>query len=145
MHGNMDRWSSARLPSPTRRAEDDRRDRRRLHAVRCDGHLAARSAEEGDSWSGADTQRTVPAMAIGHDRHAPAPGSRHFVARLPRRRPDHADAHHYRLAARRLAKMRTLAAGTNQLGEVDAFITGLRDIHRRRPRLQQEFDRARLP
>ena len=56
-----------------------------------------------------------------------------------------ADAHHYRLGARRLAKMRTLAAGTDHLAEVDAFITGLREIHRRRPRLQQEFDRARLP
>ncbi len=44
-----------------------------------------------------------------------------------------------------LATMRKLAAGTDQLAEVDAFITGLREIHRRRPRLQQEFDRARLP
>ena len=56
-----------------------------------------------------------------------------------------ADAHHYRLAARRLAKMRKLSAGTDQLVDVDAFIAGLRETHRRRPRLQQEFDRARLP
>ena len=55
-----------------------------------------------------------------------------------------ADAHHYRLAKMRLAKMRKLAAGTDQLAEVDSFIAGLRDTHRRRPRLQQEFDRARL-
>lgn len=56
-----------------------------------------------------------------------------------------ADAQHYRFAARRLAKMRLLAAGTDRAAEVDAFIAGLRDTHRRRPRLQQEFDRARLP
>jgi hypothetical protein len=41
--------------------------------------------------------------------------------------------------------MRTLAAGTDQADVVDTFIAGLRDAHRRRPRLQQEFDRARLP
>ena len=56
-----------------------------------------------------------------------------------------ADAHHYRLAARRLAKMRKLAAGTDQVTEVDALIAGLRFTHRRRPRLQQEFNRAGLP
>lgn len=43
------------------------------------------------------------------------------------------NAKHYRLAARRLAKMRELAAGTEQTSEVDAFIAGLREIHRRRP------------
>jgi hypothetical protein len=41
--------------------------------------------------------------------------------------------------------MRTLAAGTDQADTVDTFIAELRDTHRRRPRLQQEFDRARLP
>ncbi len=56
-----------------------------------------------------------------------------------------ADAHHNRLAARRLAKMRKLAAGTDHAAEVDTFIAGLRDTHRRRPRLQQEFNRAGLP
>lgn len=56
-----------------------------------------------------------------------------------------ADARHYRLAARRLARMRKLAAGTDQLADVNALIAGLRETHRRRPRLQQEFDRARLP
>ena len=54
-------------------------------------------------------------------------------------------AQHYRLAARRLAKMRKLAAGTDQAQAVDTFIAELRDTHRRRPRLRQEFDRARLP
>lgn len=56
-----------------------------------------------------------------------------------------ADAQHYRLAARRLAKMRALAAGTDQAEAVDTFIAELREMHRRRPRLQQEFDRPRLP
>ncbi len=56
-----------------------------------------------------------------------------------------AGAQHYRLAARRLARMRKLAAGTDQADAVDTFIAGLRETHRRRPRLQQEFDRARLP
>lgn len=54
-------------------------------------------------------------------------------------------AQHYRLAARRLAKMRKLASGIDQADVVDTFIAELRETHRRRPRLQQEFDRARLP
>lgn len=54
-------------------------------------------------------------------------------------------AQHYRLAARRLAKMRRLAAGTEKAAEVDDLIAELRETHRRRPRLQQEFDRAKLP
>jgi len=44
-----------------------------------------------------------------------------------------AGAQHYRLAARRLAKMRKLAAGTDQAAAVDALIAALRDTHRRRP------------
>ena len=56
-----------------------------------------------------------------------------------------ADAQHYRLAARRLAKMRKLAAGTDQATDIDTLIADLRETHRRRPRLQQEFDRAHLP
>jgi hypothetical protein len=56
-----------------------------------------------------------------------------------------AGAQHYRLAARRLAKMRKLAAGSEAADEVDDLIAGLRETHRRRPRLQQEFDRAGLP
>ncbi|MFC0624385.1 hypothetical protein [Kribbella deserti] len=54
-------------------------------------------------------------------------------------------AQHYRLAARRLAKMRKLAAGTSKTAEVDEFIADLRETHRRRPRLQEEFTRAGLP
>jgi hypothetical protein len=54
-------------------------------------------------------------------------------------------AQHYRLAARRLAKMRELSAGSEKSAEVNDLIADLREIHRRRPRLQQEFDRAGLP
>ncbi|MGV1009710.1 MAG: DUF6880 family protein [Dermatophilaceae bacterium] len=56
-----------------------------------------------------------------------------------------ADARNYRTAARRLTKMRRLAAGSVQEMEVDKLIADLRETHRRRPRLQQEFDRAGLP
>lgn len=56
-----------------------------------------------------------------------------------------AGAQHYRLAARRLAKMCKLANGSDAAGEVDELIAALRETHRRRPRLQQEFDRAGLP
>jgi len=54
-------------------------------------------------------------------------------------------AQNYRLAARRLAKMRRLAAGSEHAPAVDTLIAQLRETHRRRPRLQQEFDRAALP
>lgn len=54
-------------------------------------------------------------------------------------------AQHYQIAARRLKKMRKLAAGSPYEAEVDQFIAELRDANRRRPRLQQEFDRAGLP
>jgi hypothetical protein len=56
-----------------------------------------------------------------------------------------ADAQHYRHAARRLAHMRTLATGSAQATDVDHLIDELRQTHRRRPRLQHEFDRAGLP
>ena len=56
-----------------------------------------------------------------------------------------ADAQHYRSAARRLAKMRTLASDSGHAVAVDELIAELRETHRRRPRLQQEFDRAGLP
>ena len=56
-----------------------------------------------------------------------------------------ADARNYRMAARRLSKMRKLAAGSDQAVEVDKLIAALREMHRRRPRLQHEFDRAGLP
>jgi len=54
-------------------------------------------------------------------------------------------AQHYRIAARRLAKMRKLATGSGEAAGVDELIAELRETHRRRPRLQQEFDRAGLP
>jgi tetratricopeptide (TPR) repeat protein len=54
-------------------------------------------------------------------------------------------AQHYQIAARRLKKMRKLAAGSEYAAEVDHLITELRHANRRRPRLQQEFDRAGLP
>jgi hypothetical protein len=41
--------------------------------------------------------------------------------------------------------MRRLASGSERALEVDDLIARLRDLHRRRPRLQQEFDRAGLP
>jgi hypothetical protein len=56
-----------------------------------------------------------------------------------------ADARNYRIAARRLKSMRTLAAATEKAVEVDDLVAALRQEHRRRPRLQQEFDRAGLP
>jgi tetratricopeptide (TPR) repeat protein len=56
-----------------------------------------------------------------------------------------AGARHYRVAARRLKTMRQLAAGTDKAADIDSLIADLRDTHRRRPRLQQEFDRAGLP
>jgi tetratricopeptide (TPR) repeat protein len=54
-------------------------------------------------------------------------------------------AQHYQIAARRLKKMRKLAAGSEHEAEVDWFIAELREANSRRPRLQQEFDRAGLP
>jgi hypothetical protein len=56
-----------------------------------------------------------------------------------------AGAQHYRIAARRLAKMRKLASGSAEAAGVEELIADLRETHRRRPRLQQEFDRAGLP
>lgn len=54
-------------------------------------------------------------------------------------------AKHYRIAARLLSRMRKLAAGSERHEEVDELIANLREAHRRRPRLQTEFDRAGLP
>jgi hypothetical protein len=56
-----------------------------------------------------------------------------------------ADARGYQQAARRLRRMRRLAAGTDRAGEVDDLIGALREEHRRRPRLHREFDQAGLP
>ncbi|GAA4814741.1 DUF6880 family protein [Tomitella cavernea] len=54
-------------------------------------------------------------------------------------------APHYRRAARRLKTMRTLAAKADKTAEVDALIAELRQENRRRPRLGEIFDKARLP
>jgi hypothetical protein len=56
-----------------------------------------------------------------------------------------ADAGAYRQAARRLGRMRRLAGGSDRAGEVDDLVKTLREEHRRRPRLQREFDQAGLP
>lgn len=58
---------------------------------------------------------------------------------------ENADAKHYRTAARKLGHLRALTKGTDQAAGIDQLIADLRDTHRRRPRLQQEFDRVRLP
>jgi hypothetical protein len=58
---------------------------------------------------------------------------------------EHADAGFYRSAARRLARMRRLASDSPEAADVDELIADLRETHRRRPRLQLEFDRAGLP
>lgn len=67
------------------------------------------------------------------------------LTRLVENELTEAGAQHYQMAARRLAKMRKLAAGSDKADDVDSFIAALREAHRRRPRLQQEFDRAGLP
>lgn len=53
-------------------------------------------------------------------------------------------AQHYQRAARRLKKMRTLAARVDRVEEIDELVAELREQHRRRPRLLQELDRAGL-
>jgi hypothetical protein len=68
-----------------------------------------------------------------------------ILSRLVENELTEAGAQHYRIAARRLAKMRKIAAGSERAAEVNEFIAELRETHRRRPRLQQEFDRAGLP
>lgn len=66
-------------------------------------------------------------------------------ARLVEKDLVEADAKRYRAAARRLATMCRLAAGSDNAAEVDDLVAHLREIHNRRPRLQQEFNRAGLP
>jgi hypothetical protein len=66
-------------------------------------------------------------------------------ARLVHDELETANAQNYRYATRRLARMRKLASDTEMADEVDAMIAELRETHRRRPRLQQEFTRAGLP
>ena len=67
------------------------------------------------------------------------------LARLVDNEQTEAGAQHYRIAARRLAKMRKLATGSAEAAGVEELIAELRQTHRRRPRLQQEFDRGGLP
>ena len=67
------------------------------------------------------------------------------LARLVNHELTEAGAQHYRIAARQLAKMRKLASGSAEAAGVDELIADLRETHRRRPRLQHEFDRAGLP
>lgn len=57
----------------------------------------------------------------------------------------HTGPRHYRKAAMRLRTMRKLVAGTPAAADVDAFILEIRASHRRRTRMQQEFDRCKLP
>ncbi len=59
--------------------------------------------------------------------------------------PTEAGAQHYRLAARRLKRMRQLAVRDEKSTEVDDLVAEQRSAHRRRPRLQLEFDRVGLP
>jgi len=66
-------------------------------------------------------------------------------AKLAEKDLEQADAKRYRQAARRLATMRAITAGTSAAADIDAMIRDHRETHRRRPRLQQEFDRAGLP
>lgn len=66
--------------------------------------------------------------------------TRHVMAHL-----EHSDAQHYRAAARTLAHLRALTRGTDQADSIDNLIADLRDLHRRRPRLQREFNREGLP
>ncbi len=65
--------------------------------------------------------------------------------RLVRNELTDAGAEHYRRAAKRLAGMRKLAPTPDSAAWVDALISDLREEHKRRPRLQQEFTRAGLP
>lgn len=67
------------------------------------------------------------------------------LRRLVERELTQAGAQRYRAAARRLVRMRQLAADSDEAADVDRFLAELRETHRRRPRLQQEFDRAGLP
>jgi hypothetical protein len=94
-----------------------------------------------------DDTRTWSALATAYEPTDPS-ATLPVHARLVERDLTHSDAGHYRDAARRLARMRALAADTGDekaIDRVDQLITDLRLTHRRRPRLQQEFDRARLP
>lgn len=65
--------------------------------------------------------------------------------RLVRAELANTGAQYYQRAAARLARMRKLAKGSAEQPLIDGLIAELRQEHKRRPRLQQEFTRARLP
>lgn len=91
-----------------------------------------------------DTDRTWAELIKAYEKVDPI-ATLPIHRRLVERERIEAGVQHYRLAARRLARMRKLSVGTGNSAEVDDFIADLRELHRRRPRLQQEFDRAGLP
>lgn len=53
-------------------------------------------------------------------------------------------AQYYRVAASLLVRARRFAVAAGQGDDFDAIVREMREVHRRRPRLQQEFDRAGL-
>ncbi|OHV05347.1 hypothetical protein BKN37_06235 [Mycobacterium talmoniae] len=93
---------------------------------------------------GLDDDRTWSDLAKAYEKLEPL-AVLPVYTRLVERELEAADARNYRSAARRLKKMRKLAAGSSESADVDAFIADLRDRYRRRPRLQLELDRAGLP
>lgn len=96
---------------------------------------------------GMDDDHTWDQLATAFEQVDPA-AALPVHARLVTQELTTADARRYRTAARRLARMRTLAVGTGRDGEtdvVDTLIADLRHTYRHRPRLQQEFNHAGLP
>jgi hypothetical protein len=93
---------------------------------------------------GLDSDRTWSDLAEAYEKVDPL-AVLPVHARLVHNELETANAQNYRYAARRLARMRKLAQDSDQADEVDELIAELRETHRRRPRLQQEFTRAGLP
>jgi hypothetical protein len=92
-------------------------------------------------WLGLDSDDVWERLATAYEKVDPLA----VHARLVDNELTEAGAQHYRIAARRFAKMRKLATGSAEAAGVDELVAELRETHRRRPRLQQEFDRAGLP
>ena len=95
-------------------------------------------------WLGLDSDDVWERLATAYEKVDPL-AVLPVHARLVDNELTEAGAQHYRIAARRLAKMRKLATGSAEAAGVDELVAELRETHRRRPRLQQEFDRAGLP
>ena len=93
---------------------------------------------------GLDSEHTWSELAKAYEKVDPL-AVLPILTRLVENELVEAGAQHYRIAARQLAKMRKLAAGSDKAAEVDELVAELRESHLRRPRLQQEFDRAGLP